>query len=120
MKKIILALVLFTNTTYAAKYMMLAPEQTSLEIPSQAILWKSKAQTPSEDETANAFLVCDDENTPRMRSAHGSFKFKSSQSCEKIQMMLRLSSPQCPLQVKVDDKKQLISSFKLECDNLKL
>lgn len=116
---IIFSLVLFTKSdlAFAAKYFMVSPQENNLEIPSDAIVWKAKAK--SEDHS-KAFLFCEEDENPRLRSALGAFQFKNSESCAKLQMMLRLASPQCPLEIKVNDKEQKINSFRLECDRLKL
>ncbi|MEK6772437.1 MAG: hypothetical protein AABY64_00735 [Bdellovibrionota bacterium] len=110
-------LVLISSQAFAAKYMMVTPQELGIEIPDHAIVWNAKAKS---SEKSKGFLICEDEEKPRLRSAHGAFKFVSVEACEKVQMMLRLASPQCPLQMNVDSKTERVRSYHLECDKLKL
>jgi len=101
----------------ATKYTVVVPYDFGQELPEETLIWRTRL---GQKDKALTFLICDDGANSRLRSAHGVFHFSNVETCEKMQVMLRLSSPQCPLQLNVDDQTHQVNSFRLECDKLKL
>lgn len=101
---------------FSATYMMVAPDEMDLQVPSQAILWQEKMK---KKENVEADFNCDEQEA-KLSTIHADYSFVDAESCEKVQMMLRLATPQCPLQLDVNTKTKKINSYQLECDNLKL
>lgn len=119
MKKFFLlqiVMLIIAGPAFSATYMMVTPEELDLQIPSHAVMWQEKEKKNIKTE---AFFSCD-ENSAKLSTIHLDHFFPNVDSCEKMQIMLRLATPQCPLQVTTDKFTEKITSFRLECDRLKL
>ena len=107
---------LIAQPALSATYMMVTPEDLDLEVPSHAIMWQEKFK---KKEKLEASFNCDEQDS-KLSTIHADYKFSDVETCEKMQVMLRLATVYCPLQLEVDGKAEKINSFQLECENLKL